>query len=184
VAPDFFGGTRLVWQEAVARGYRRIGAALSRHTPLAVEDDARLAASQLAQYRLVAPADRIPFLLSDPMDRDAFHWWFEEHKPDMVIGFVHDTYDWLRESGLRVPEDVAFACLLRRPHHPFSGIDPQTSEVGRQAVDLLVAQVEANRFGLPEVQQMVLLEPKWEEGSTLPPRPGSSGKRLVSFGAT
>src|SRR4051812_30646647 len=71
VGPDIFEGTRLVWREAVHRGYRRIGAALMRHDPVAIDDAARLGGAYTAQMDLVPPADRIPFLLSGPLDKGA-----------------------------------------------------------------------------------------------------------------
>src|SRR5207248_594810 len=53
VAPDIFEGTRRVWHEAFKRGYRRIGAALLRHDPLAVDDHSRLGGAYTAQHELV-----------------------------------------------------------------------------------------------------------------------------------
>lgn len=171
VMPDQFEGTRRAWQEAVRRGYRRIGGALFRHNPVAIDDFTRVGASYAEQTELVPARERVPFLLSEPTDREAFLAWFEKHRPDAVISLVsQEPYRWLKEAGYRVPEDVGFVSLHVRPDEPFSGVSVQFEEVARAAVDFLIAQMLDNNWGVPATQQILLLEPKWREGETLPAR--------------
>jgi LacI family transcriptional regulator len=169
-APDIFEGTRQVWQQVVARGYTRIGAAMFRHTPVALDDYSRLGASMVEQAELVPVARHIPILQSNPLDQRAFLNWMKQHKPDVVIGFINRVYDWLVEAGYRVPEDVAFACLNVWPGEAHSGLSVQHPQVARSAVDFLVSQMQENQFGVPPVQHCLLLEPNWVEGATLPDR--------------
>ncbi|HUG12077.1 MAG TPA: LacI family DNA-binding transcriptional regulator [Opitutaceae bacterium] len=169
IGPDFFECTRLAWRKVAELGYRRIGAALFRHTPVAVDDDTRLAASYLEQAGLVPQEDRIPFLLSDPADKDAFNQWFDRYKPDAIIGLLHTVHGWLEEGGVRVPQDVAFACLNVFSYMPFSGISVQIDEVGRTAMDLMISQLSENMWGVPTDQKIVMLEPHWVDGETMPP---------------
>lgn len=170
VAPDIFEGTRCVWQHVVARGYTRIGAAMFRHAPVAVDDYTRLGACMVEQTELVPVARHIPILQSDPLDKSAFLRWMKQHKPDAVIGFINRVYDWLIEGGYRVPEDVAFACLNVWPNEPYSGLSVQHPQVARSAIDFLISQMHENQFGVPPVQHCLLLEPNWVEGRTLPDR--------------
>lgn len=52
VAPDCFAGTRQVWEEVVARGYRKIGGAMLSHNPRAVDDATRYGSWVAAQADL------------------------------------------------------------------------------------------------------------------------------------
>jgi len=174
VAPDIFEGTRRVWQQVVARGYTRIGAAMFRHTPVALDDHSRLGACMVEQSELVPVARHIPILQSDPNDKAAFLRWVKQHRPDVVIGFINRVYHWLVEAGYRVPEDIAFACLNVWPSEPFTGMSVQHPQVARSAVDFLISQMHENQFGVPPVQHCLLLEPNWVEGSTLPDRVAST----------
>lgn len=171
VAPDEFEGARLAWREAARRGYKRIGAALFEHSPIAVDDYTRLGASYAEQSKRFPVRKRIPFLLSDPNDRDAFLAWVDKHRPDAVISLSSkQPYEWLQEAGYRVPEDMGFASLHAHDQQLISGVCSQEEEVARAAVDFLVAQMLDNNWGVPESQQMLMLEPKWREGKTLPLR--------------
>ncbi len=177
VTPDKFEGARLAWQQVVKRGYRRIGAALFRHQPVAVDDFARLGASYAEQMELVAEEDRVPFLLCPPSDRDSFLAWVKKHRPDVIISLIAaKPYRWLTEAGYRVPEDIGLASLHAWPHETYSGVSLQTDLVARSAVDFLISQMLDNNWGLPEAQQVLLLEPEWHEGTTLLARAPAQGK--------
>ncbi len=175
VAPDIFEGTRRVWREVVQRGYQRIGAAMFRHTPVALDDFSRLGACMVEQAELVPPAEHIPILQSDPLDKAAFLAWFRQHRPEVVIAFVNRVYEWLVEEGVRVPADVAFACLNVWPGEELTGMSVQHPQVARSAVDFLISQMHENQLGIPRVQHCLLLEPDWVEGTTLPPRETRQG---------
>lgn len=169
VTNDVFAGTRLAWERVVARGYRRIGAAMFRHEPLAEDDLARHGGSLAQQATLVPKRQHVPVLVDcGPFDRDVFLRWFRRHRPEVVISFISRAYHWLVEAGYRVPEDVAFACLNVVPGERFSGVE--ISPLGDAAVDFLIAQIHQNQRGVPRLQQTLMIEPKWLEGETLPPR--------------
>lgn len=171
VTDDVFAATRLVWNEVVSRGYRRIGAAIFRHHPVAEDDYARHGGSLVQQEALVPKRQRIPILVDcDPLDRDCFLRWFERYRPEVVISFVSRVCDWLIEAGYRVPEDVAFACLNVRAGEHYTGILIPDPDLATTAVDFLIAQIHQNQRGIPRVQQSLMLEPQWCEGSTLPVR--------------
>jgi DNA-binding LacI/PurR family transcriptional regulator len=168
VTNDIFEGVRLVWRETVKRGYRRIGAALFRHTPVAEDDFARYGASVAQQEELVPPRRRLPFLRCDPFDREAFFAWLRRHKPDAIISFISRPYEWLREARVRVPEDIAFVCCNSEADYAMSGLSKDTEELGEAALDFLVAQIHDQARGIPAQQQIVQLQRRWVEGATLP----------------
>jgi Transcriptional regulators len=167
VTSDMFEGTRRAWRELVARGYRRIGAALCRHTPVAIDDHTRLGASYAEQCDLDASHERIPFLLGDPDDKAGFLAWLERYRPDAVIGLVPPMAQWMREAGVRIPEDVGFVSLHSYPDQPVAGLCVERETVARTAIDLLISQMLENQWSVPSVQQVVHIKPRWIEGDTL-----------------
>jgi DNA-binding LacI/PurR family transcriptional regulator len=168
VTSDIFEGTRLVWRETVNRGYRRIGAALFRHTPVAEDDFARYGASVAQQEELIPARERLPFLRCDPFDEAAFLAWMKRRKPDAIISFISRPYEWLRKAGYRVPEDVAFVCCNVQPGETLTGLAVDSAELGEAAIDFLIAQIHDHARGTPPTQQIVQLQRRWLEGNTLP----------------
>ncbi len=169
-SPDSFEAVRAVWQEAVSRGYRRVGCAIIRHTPPALDDARRTGAAMYAQSEWVPRKDRVPLLRVRADDRDAFMRWYHRHLPDAVIGLQVEQYEWLVDAGIRVPEDVGFAIVLgTNARYPeLSGTSAMTEETGAAGVDLLVNVMNRNDWGIPANQRWVLLEPVWREGVSLP----------------
>lgn len=167
---DIFEGARLVWREVAKRGYRRVGGAIFRHDPVAVDDYGRFGASLVEQHELFAAKERIPLLRCDPHDKAAFLAWFERYRPDAIVSFISEACDWLEEAGYRVPRDVAFACMGTWPHERYAGLNTLDAELGQVAVDFLISQMQACQQGAPSIQQTVLLKPRWQEGLTLPHR--------------
>ncbi len=171
VTDDVFAATRLTWNEVISRGYRRIGAAMFQHNPVAEDDFTRHGASFALQAALVPKHRRIPILVDcDPFDRDRFMAWFERHRPEVVLSFISRACGWLVDAGYRVPEDVAFACLNVRRKENYTGVLIADPDLATTAVDFLVAQIHQNQRGIPRVQQSLMLEPQWNEGRTLPHR--------------
>src|SRR5690606_21756047 len=101
VNKDVFEGTRLVWQEVVKRGYKRVGGAIFRHTPIAEDDYPRYGASLVQQEELIPAEQRIPILRSEPHDKAAFLEWFEKYRPEVVISLISKAYEWLKSAGYR-----------------------------------------------------------------------------------
>ncbi len=177
VTDDVFAATRLAWSEVISRGYKRIGAAMFRHNPIAEDDYTRHGASVAQQEALVPKNRRIPILVDcDPLDRDTFIRWFERHRPEVVLSFISRACEWLVDSGYRVPEDVAFTCLNVRPQERYTGVLIPDPDLATTAVDFLISQIHQNQRGVPRVQQSLMLEPQWREGKTLPVLAGAGGR--------
>lgn len=168
VAVDVFESTRQLWRNLASRGYRRIGAALFRHDPTAIDDYVRVGASHAEQASLPPGWKRLPFHLGGIGDREAFMRWFLEHRPDVILSSFSRPYEWLISDGFDVPDEVAFASLNVLPGSNVSGMALQREEIGVRAVDYLLSAIRENRWGCSEVTETVLLAPRWTEGATLP----------------
>ncbi len=170
VRKDIFNDTRLLWREAVARGYRRIGGALFQHDPIAEDDYSRYGAAATEQRLLIPASRRLPLLLCSPQDEAAFLAWMRRFQPDAILAFCEAPYRWLLKAGYKVPGDVAFAMSFvdLASNQRCSGVSALSCELGQAAVDHLIAQIHHNLRGIPAIQQSISLEPKWVEGETMP----------------
>lgn len=170
VGINYFESTRMVWREVAARGYRRIGVALFQESPSSIVDAERLGACYIAQRDLIAPEERIPVLLCDFENKSAFYSWVKQHRPEVIVSRWCGVYDWLIEEGYKVPRDMAFASFRIEESRPIAGASMMVDQIGRAAVDTVIAQMHENRWGIPEIRQTLQLEPVWVDGATLPTR--------------
>lgn len=172
VSPNIFDATEMLWQQAVNRGYRRIGGAVLSHNPPAIDDWNRLGGSVVAQTELLQGEATLPLLRTGLDDYAAFERWLNKHQPDAVIGMLPYVHDWLIRAGARVPQDIGFAPLildLKVPEQQiYSGFPAQDDAIAEAGVDILIGAILANHAGLPALQHKLLVDLVWHEGTTLP----------------
>ena len=168
VGNNYFASTRMVWHEVAKRGYARIGGALMQEDPPSIVDTLRLGASMVAQKELSVLRDLALLPIDFSNDPEPFLRWVERFKPDAIIGRDRILYEWLRQAGYRIPEDMAFANLIADPDEALAGASVMVDKVGAAAVDHLIAQMHDNCWGLPAIRQTLELEPQWIDGPTLP----------------
>lgn len=155
-------------------GYRRPGLAISR------SDDNRVLnhwqAAYLASQAIHAgPDQQLPIFLSDtrmesPANRRPFQRWVLAHRPDVVVSVCHYfLMDWIREAGLRIPDDMGYADLDLTLHMmgKVSGMDQNSERVGAAAVDLIAGQHHRNERGIPDVPTVISVTGEWREGRTV-----------------
>jgi len=81
---------------------------------------------------------------------------------------------WLREMGLKIPEDIGLIQLERRRSAPLtSGMDQHNDVVGASAVEMLIGMIQNNESGIPAFPKATLIGSTWIEGKTV--RPFESG---------
>lgn len=185
VREDSFGQVRTLWTEVAARGYRRIGFALCRHAGDLLDDLEREAALVLHQQRGARAGHAVvPPYLGAHDDGEAFLRWFRRCKPDCVVGFSAFQHHVLTDSGVRVPEDVAYASI-----HPglvaggLAGLEDATRPVGRMAARLMDSLVRHREAGRPALPETLLVRTELVPGPSLPavaarvPHPPRPGRR-------
>lgn len=167
---DYYRAVREACQTCRARGYRRIGLAVSQEHNAAHHS---LHRSAFLGCQVRWPRDeRVPLFTSDEWTAASFLKWLRRHEPDVVITGGDQPVKWLAEAGLRTPGDLGLIRPHLSQHLPaIAGFLFREDELGAAAVDLVVEQLNHNERGLPEVVKRVLLPGRWSEGSSLRPLP-------------
>lgn len=151
-------------------GYRRIGMVLWSGQGTRV---VRFSAGYLyAQLRVPAPSRLPPLVLSEdnPQTDRRLLEWMKKEKPDAILTDITELRLRLERLGCRVPKDVALAALSVLDGHADAGIDQNSREIGRAAVQTLISLIHHNERGIPRIPREVLVTGRWVDGSTLPPR--------------
>lgn len=164
-------GIQQVTAELTARGYRRIGLAVTEWVDARSQHS--YSGSMLNYQRQIPPKNRVPLLLlpnnNIAHDEKDFLLWFKRYKPDVLISFDNYVPDWLEHKlGLRIPEDVGLVVhdLLER-HVEYAGISHNRPEVAAAAVDLLATMLMQNEKGVPQVPRHMLVPPVWVDGPSI-----------------
>jgi LacI family transcriptional regulator len=166
VVTHHYRNTRLALRKAAEAGYARLGFIASRQAEAAMED-LHLAAF-LAHQQEVPEAMRVPALFSDGDDATELRRWFDTYGPDVILSPSLGANQ-LAAAGLRVPEDVALIkLLLWESAGDMAGVRPGYERLGAAAVNLLVAQLQHDSYGLPEDPKIVQVEGRWCDGASLP----------------
>lgn len=169
-AGDYYRAVREACQRCRARGYRRVGLAITREHDTAHQS---LHRSALLGCQAEWPAaDHVPVLIAERWDPEIFLGWVRQQRPEVVIASADPPFRWLREAGFRIPEDIGFI----RPHVSDRSLGAcgflfDEAELGAAAIDLVVEQLNHNERGLPDVVKRVLLPGRWFETPSLRPAP-------------
>lgn len=161
---------RLALRHLVRLGYRRIGLALPPRA------DRYADGALSAAYCLYADTRRAEHRVPRFRPRGGlggWNWqnfmrWFDEHRPEAIIGMSAEPYEWLAASGLKVPQDVGFVhlnCYRDRGH--WSGIDEHNELVGAAALQMVADQLMCNERGVPVQPRCVLIDGEWVAGQTV-----------------
>ena len=186
--PDWTSTARLAILNVLRLGYKRPGVIVPKELDRALGWG--FSSGVVAGMMDVQEKHRLPVLLVGEdeskipeYERDRCVEWIQENRPDAIL-----TTD-CREMPI-ILDDARLARRKRPPIYSLSwnkeqpvdgGIDERHVEVGRAAVDLVVAQLHRRESGIPEVQQAVLIEGIWVDGNQdTPSTEGESAKKLVA----
>jgi LacI family transcriptional regulator len=177
-AHHHFEGVQTCLRILRRRGYRRVGLALA-----AAMDDRVYnlwkAGFLVGQER--APSnDRVPPLRMERSPAREFAAWLHRHRPNAILGADLVVLDWLKDLGLKGPDDVAFAHLdWSSQMEGTAGIDQQSELVGAAAVDQVVNQLIRGERGVPAHPTVLLVEGSWVEADTARLRTSPSRSRAL-----
>lgn len=159
--PNYFQGMQLCLDVLHQRGYRRPAFC-------SIHDEILSIATEwlggFAGWQSIQEPDAAPrvYVMTE-WGYQAFHRWLRSAKPDVVISNDHFFHDWAAKAG------IASATLGVSEDTPnLSGIKQPNELVGAAAVDMIVAQIHRNEYGLPEDIKTLLIECTWVEKSSAP----------------
>ncbi len=154
------------------RGYRRIGLAMESYQN-AITNHGWVngyAALPAENPRLAA----IPPFLPEKMSERGFMDWVRQHEVDCVLtlstfrNVANPMREWLAAGGITCPRDVGLVSLdVTSATSVWAGIDQNSDEIGRAAVDLVLSKVRAGERGIPRVRRSLLVHCCWREGNTV-----------------
>jgi DNA-binding LacI/PurR family transcriptional regulator len=96
--------------------------------------------------------------------------WLARHKPDAMLIADIEMPDLIRKLGYRIPEDIAVAGTSILDISLEAGIDQRSETIGRLAVEMLVKQINISERGEPRDPCRILVESRWHDGNSLPPK--------------
>lgn len=163
---------RLAYERARQYGYHRVG----------YMSDADFERSTCGHFREgylnaqdeIAPQDfRLSTLVlgrDTARDEAEVKAWLAREKPDAAIVTERRIQAVLERVGVKVPKDLAVVALSVLDGGYDAGTDQNPYEIGRVAVSTLASLILENERGLPRYQRRILVEGRWVDGKSLPPR--------------
>lgn|GEM_PF-4365776 len=163
---DVAHGLVELWQTALARGGRRIGLAMMQHADPIMDDWIRLG---LARELSLKNPEPIPPFAGSMADAEGFTAWVREQQPDTIIGFPQIFGYWLNLMNAPVQQirRLYLPCL---PGDSVSGWIEDPSDVAHEALLQLVQAIRSGVERPPESPRITLIQGRWNEGETCPPR--------------
>jgi len=152
------------------KGYRRIAYVTTHDTAV---KGARFSAGFLQGQLRVGTRVRLrPLLLGDEQnpkqDREQLAAWLRQHKPDAIFTNLPYVHNLLGKCGYQVPKDIGLAVTSVLDAGAGAGIDQNSIEIGKAAIQMLISLINHNERGIPEVCRELLIEGRWVDGDTLP----------------
>lgn len=172
VAPDRYHNMELLLAELERRGYQRIGYYNQ------ADFEARVRGHWVAAYlrhQMPRPRSRrVPPEMAVDWRPERLVAWARRTRPDVIICPHHTAATWLRDAGLRVPDDLAVALPNWSRQHvsDAAGVDQCPADIGAAAMDVVTSQLTRNESGRQERPRVTLIPGVFREGTTLRPRPG------------
>ena len=166
VCSDEFSTIGRLIQRLFDCGYQRIGVAM--HSRMDEHANHHWLAGYQTFQALTQRDLRIPHFITPEWNRKNFLRWFSRHRPEVIITVNDEVVRWLRAADVRVPEEVGCATVYWKADRGYlSGYYQNHEMIGAAAVEMVVAQLQRNERGLPEIDKTVLIQALWKEGTTL-----------------
>lgn len=157
----------IAYENIWKHGYRRIGLVTS------VKMNTRFGAGFMFSQMKWSPQTRLPVLTltheRPESDRQQLKAWLKANRPDAILTDVCELHDLLSKVDCRVPQDIGLAALSVLDGNADAGINQNSEEIGRAAIQLLISLINHNECGIPTICRELLVEGQWVDGSTLPP---------------
>lgn len=167
-------GIQMAAATLAARGYQRIGVAITRWIDDRSENG--YSGGWFHFQQGLPESRRVPMLLlaHNNLSRsfNTFSEWMHTHQPDALISFDTHVPGWLKRLGLRIPEDIGFVVHdWTAAMQGYAGLYQRRDHLAAAAVDMIVTQLTQHEQGVPEVPRQLTIPPLWIEGPSIRPEP-------------
>lgn len=149
-------------------GYRRIAFVGGREQAILFG-----AGFQWAQKDVPVMDQVPPFFIERPgieAHQRKFTAWLKKEKPDAILTEVGCLEQMIAVAGYRVPDDIGLATTTVLDTPIAAGIDQNPKEIGRTAMLAAISLINDNDRGIPRICRDLLVEGRWMDGKTLPPK--------------
>jgi LacI family transcriptional regulator len=178
VTSDQLTDGMIAYENIWKKGYRRIAYATTRDT--AIKGTRFSAGFFQGQLNSGTKSKLQPLLFDDEKnaekDRRQLAAWLKSTRPDAILTDLPNLQTLLAKCGCRVPQDIGLAVTSVLDGEASAGIDQNSWEIGKAAIQLLISLINHNERGIPEVCRELLIEGRWADGDTLPAKPAPAGK--------
>jgi LacI family transcriptional regulator len=181
VMADHHQSTVMAVEKIHSYGYSRIGFVMPRDFDL--RSGGSYTGGFVAAQQMLRLRHALPPLVCDGAGRAQefariFRHWLDKHKPDAILAADARVLPALKQFDLRVPEDAAVATVALCDTPAVAGVENNSEEIGRVAVETLIALINANETGAPAIPLRVLVAGTWVDGAALPNRNAKVLSRL------
>lgn len=175
VTNDQMQAVRVAYQRFYQLGYRRIGLAIGRSDEKNTNE--LYSAGVLLEQELLGlgsvPALHFGSTEDVPRMATRIARWARRHRLDVVASNWTSVKELLEAGGLRIPQDIACACLsLNKPDPTLAGVVQNHHWVGRQAAAVLGLLLQRGQRGPSAELTATYIEGHWHDGVTAPRRQG------------
>lgn len=165
VTPNFYEHMNLALRQVQSLGYQRIGLVLIP------QNDKRAHGYYLSsflgqQFHWRKRVCILP-LIQEEKNIEEFKQWYGRYQPDVIITDNHPLEHWLREMGIRIPQDVGVLTLNKRSGFSLAGVDNMCEAIGEAAIEQIVHKIHSNLRGLSNHPRTINIDPDWIDGYSL-----------------
>jgi len=157
------------FEQARKLGYTRPALMVDEHIDRLV--DGRFSSGMWIGQQALPVKDRVPGFYEVEgarLDVAPFMKWLQRHTPDVIFTLYNVVEDWVKQAGLRVPDDIGLIQLeRRRGNEAWAGMDQHNDLTGEAAIDMLVGMLHNNEIGLPAFPRATLISGSWVSGKTV-----------------
>jgi LacI family transcriptional regulator len=169
VASDQLMDGTIAFENIWNKGYRRIAYVATRGSSVKT---ARFSAGFLqGQLKVEAKLKLQPLLLDEvdyQKDEKTFLSWLRKTKPDAIFTDLAYLPRMLTKAGYRVPQDIGLVATSVLDGNASAGIDQNSREIGKAAIQMLISLINHNERGIPDICRELLIEGSWKDGDSLP----------------
>ncbi len=146
-------------------GYQRPGLAIDLHQDR--RSGYNWSAGFLVSESLAGADSPVPIYRPTALTFGGFKTWLLRNRPDVVIHVGPPLVDWIERIGFKIPSDIGYVSLdLHHWMGAISGMDQHSRMLGAAAVDLVIAGLRREEYGIPKEPQTAMIEATWRAGGS------------------